>query len=352
MKKLWKSIFFVAMLLLLYLPILILAVYSFTDATTIGTIRGFSLQNYVTLFTTEELRTMIFGTLTLAVTSALIATILGSLGAIGAFYSKERVKTAMSTMNQIPVINADVVTGFSICVLMVVVMRISKDTYIPLLIGHVTLSAPFVFLNVMPKIQQMDSSLYEAALDLGATPFRALKQVVIPQIMPGIVSGFGLAITLSLDDYFIATYTKPAMFDTISTYVVNATKGSQTTIKTALWALSTVIFLIVILVVAVGNYRAIQEEKRKEPVHGYTIYILSQVNASIGHAPDSTRHAPDSRRSQPEAARPSRSGLPRTECLPSIARHPRGLRCPEVRRYHHAARLQLGGVHRPGRVER
>ena len=211
---------------------------------------------------------MIFGTLTLAVTSALIATILGSLGAIGAFYSKERVKTAMSTMNQIPVINADVVTGFSICVLMVVVMRISKDTYIPLLIGHVTLSAPFVFLNVMPKIQQMDSSLYEAALDLGATPFRALKQVVIPQIMPGIVSGFGLAITLSLDDYFIATYTKPAMFDTISTYVVNATKGSQTTIKTALWALSTVIFLIVILVVAIGNYRAIQEEKRKEPVHG------------------------------------------------------------------------------------
>ena len=174
----------------------------------------------------------------------------------------------MSTMNQIPVINADVVTGFSICVLMVVVMRISKDTYIPLLVGHVTLSAPFVFLNVMPKIQQMDSSLYEAALDLGATPFRALKQVVIPQIMPGIVSGFGLAITLSLDDYFIATYTKPAMFDTISTYVVNATKGSQTTIKTALWALSTVIFLIVILVVAVGNYRAIQEEKRKEPVHG------------------------------------------------------------------------------------
>lgn len=268
MKKLWKSIFFVAMLLLLYLPILILAVYSFTDATTIGTIRGFSLQNYVTLFTTEELRTMIFGTLTLAFASALIATILGSLGAIGAFYSKERVKTAMSTMNQIPVINADVVTGFSICVLMVVAMRISKDTYIPLLVGHVTLSAPFVFLNVMPKIQQMDSSLYEAALDLGATPFRALKQVVIPQIMPGIVSGFGLAITLSLDDYFIATYTKPAMFDTISTYVVNATKGSQTTIKTALWALSTVIFLIVILVVAVGNYRAIQEEKRKEPVHG------------------------------------------------------------------------------------
>ena len=99
----------------------------------------------------------------------------------------------------------------------------------------------------------MDSSIYEAALDLGATPFTALTRVVIPQIMPGIVSGFALAITLSLDDYFIASYTKPATFNTISTYVVNATKGSQTEIKTALWALSTVIFLIVILAVVVMN---------------------------------------------------------------------------------------------------
>ena len=121
---------------------------------------------------------------------------------------------------------------------------------------HVTLSAPFVYLSVIPKLKQMDSSLYEAALDLGATPFKALVRVVFPQIFSGIVSGFMLAITLSLDDYFIATYTKPAMFDTISTYVVNATKGSHTEIKTALWALSTVIFLIVIVVVAVININA------------------------------------------------------------------------------------------------
>ena len=99
----------------------------------------------------------------------------------------------------------------------------------------------------------MDGSLYEAAMDLGASPAMALRKVVIPQIMPGIVSGFALAITLSLDDYFIASYTKPATFNTISTYVVNATKGSQTEIKTALWALSTVIFLIVILAVVVMN---------------------------------------------------------------------------------------------------
>ena len=115
------------------------------------------------------------------------------------------------------------------------------------------LSAPFVYLSVVPKLKQMDASLYEAAMDLGASPSMALRKVVIPQIMPGIVSGFALAITLSLDDYFIASYTKPATFNTISTYVVNATKGSQTEIKTALWALSTVIFLIVILAVVVMN---------------------------------------------------------------------------------------------------
>ena len=112
----------------------------------------------------------------------------------------------------------------------------------------------------MPRIKQMDSSIYEAALDLGATPFTALMEVVIPQIVPGIISGFALAITLSLDDYFIAMYTKPATFDTISTYVVNATKGAQTTIKTALWALSTVIFLIVVLVVLASNLRAMRLE--------------------------------------------------------------------------------------------
>jgi spermidine/putrescine transport system permease protein len=159
----------------------------------------------------------------------------------------------MATVNQIPVINADVVTGFSLCILLVVVFGISKDSYIPLVLGHVTLCAPFVYLSVVPKLKQMDPSLYEAALDLGAKPRTALLRVVMPQIFSGMISGFSLAVTLSLDDYFIATYTKPATFDTISTYVVNATKGSQTSIKTALWALSTLIFLLVIVIVIVMN---------------------------------------------------------------------------------------------------
>jgi len=264
MKKTIRLLIVLFVLLLTYVPILILAFYSFTDAGQIGAFREFTLQNYVTLFTTEELKSMILGTVLLALGAAFLATILGTIGAIGSFYSRHRITAAYNTVNQIPVINADVVTGFSICILLVVVFGISKDTFIPLVIGQVALCAPFVYLSVVPKLKQMDPSLYEAALDLGATPKTALFKVVIPQILSGIVSGFALAVTLSLDDYFIATYTKPATFDTISTYVVNATKGSRTEIKTALWALSTVIFLIVILAVVVMNVRARRKEGEKK----------------------------------------------------------------------------------------
>ena len=261
MKKALKVIFFALVVLFIYAPILVLAVYSFTDSANIGPIHNFSLKNYRTLFTSEELTGMITGTVFLAFGSAIIATILGTLGALGAFYSKKFSKVAMNTMNQIPVVNADVVTGFSICILLIVVVGIDKSTYIPLVIGHVVLSAPFVYLSVVPKLKQMDNSLYEAAMDLGASPQMALRKVVIPQIAPGIVSGFALAVTLSLDDYFITSYTKPATFDTISTYVVNATKGSQTDIKTALWALSTIIFVIVILIVVLANLKSSRKAK-------------------------------------------------------------------------------------------
>ena len=263
MKKWTRVIFICLMLLLMYLPILILAVYSFTTSANIGSIHGFTLKNYVTLFTREELRGMIVGTVLLAAGSAAIATILGTLGAIGAFYSRKPAAAAIGAMNQVPVVNADVVTGFSICILLIVAFGMNKDSYVPLVIGHVVLSAPFVYLSVVPKLKQMDGSLYEAALDLGATPFQGLTKVVIPQILPGIVSGFALAVTLSLDDYFIATYTKPATFDTISTYVVNATKGSQTEIKTALWALSTVIFVLVVIVVIAMNLTGRKDGKEE-----------------------------------------------------------------------------------------
>ena len=242
------------MLLFIYVPVAVLAVYSFTDAAMVGgNIGGFSFDNYLNLFKNEELRSMIFGTLVLAFVCAAISTVLATLGAIGSFYSKRITKSLINTANQIPVVNADIVTGFSVCILLIVILRIGKDTFIPLGVGHVVLTAPFVYLSIIPKLKQMDNSLYEAALDLGATPVQALFKVVLPQLIPGILSGFMLAVTLSLDDYFVTTYTKPSTFDTISTYVVNATKGSQTEIKTALWALSTLIFVIVIALVVAMN---------------------------------------------------------------------------------------------------
>ena len=160
MKKWSKIIFICIMLLLIYMPILILAVYSFTTSANIGSIHGWSLHNYVTLFTKDELRSMIVGTVLLAAGSALIATILGTLGAIGAFYSKKWASASINAMNEVPVVNADVVTGFSICILLIVAFGMSKDSYVPLVIGHVVLSAPFVYLSVVPKLKQMDSSLY------------------------------------------------------------------------------------------------------------------------------------------------------------------------------------------------
>lgn len=253
MKKIVRGAWMALVLMFMYLPILILAVYSFTDTATIGSKGNFSMQNYVTLFTTPELTRMIGGTVTLALGSAILATILGTFGAIGSFYSKKFAKRLVQTANQVPVVNADVVTGFSICVLLIVVLGIGKETYIPLVAGHVVLSAPFVYLSVIPRLKQMDHSLYEAALDLGANARQALFKVVMPQIMPGVTSGFFLAVTLSLDDYFITTYTKPATFDTISTYVYNATRGSHTEIKTALWALSTLIFVLIVMFVIGSN---------------------------------------------------------------------------------------------------
>lgn len=253
MKRIIPFLWVIMVLVILYAPLCILAFYSFTDVSSIGATGHFSIENYKTLFTSPELRSMIFDTLLLAAGVAVLATVLGTIGAIGAFYSKRRMNRTIGLVNQIPVINADVVTGFSTCILMLAIFRIHKESYIPLVAGLTSLCAPFCYLSVMPRLKQMNHELYEAALDLGCTERQALFKIVLPQIVPGILSGFMMAFTLTLDDYFVTTYTKPATFDTISTYVVNATRGAQTEIKTALWALSTVMFLLVVVIVLCMN---------------------------------------------------------------------------------------------------
>ncbi len=261
-KKIFQKGYVWLVIAFLYAPIILLAVYSFNNSQVIGQWSDeWTVDLYKQLFSSEELMTTVVNTLVLAFVSSIISTILGTMGAIGMFYSKKRVRDTMNTVTQIPVINAEIVTAISTA--LVCTMFAFGRTYVSLLIGHVILTFPFVVLNVTPKLKQMDKNLYEAALDLGATPTQALFKVIIPQVLPGIFSGFLIAITLSLDDYIITTFTKPATFDTISTFVFDAyAKGGRSADVPALRALSTIIFAVIIIMLIVKNVIANKNEKK------------------------------------------------------------------------------------------
>ena len=267
-KSILKWAFIALILLFIYFPIIFLTINSFNESDMIqGGWQGFSWTHYEYFFNpdNEPLR-VVTQTIILAIVVALLSTILGTIGAIGIYYSKKRVNGALSAVNRIPVINAEVVTAISFA-LFVSFFSIDKSTFIPLIVGQMILCTPFVVLSVIPKLRQMDNNLYEAALDLGATPTKALFTVIIPQILPGIIAGFLLSITLSLDDYVITAYTKPDSFKTISTHIYGLDKnnviGPQ--IKAAYWAFTAIIFFIIVAVVIVANvvtYRNVRSKKK------------------------------------------------------------------------------------------
>lgn len=247
-------------LLFIYTPILLLVVFSFTPATTLGAWEGFSFDLYIQLFNNAKIMGIVKDTLILALISAVISTILGTMGAIGIFYSKKRVATTVNVMARIPVINAEIVTAVALALLFAAVLP--DKSYFTLLMGHIVITLPFVVLSITPKLKQMDGNLYEAALDLGATPTKALFKVVVPEILPGMLSGFMLAVTLSLDDYIVTAFTRPTGFETISTYVYNSIKVPQHSALPQLRALSAIIFVIIIVGVIVANIP--KDKKRKE----------------------------------------------------------------------------------------
>lgn len=263
-KKLIKYSFISLVLLFLYAPIILLIIYSFNDSSVIGIWSNkWSFRLYVELYKDKDLLKIVGNTLILAVVAGIISTLLGTIGAIGMFYSKKKTYQALSGATNIPVINAEIVTAISIALLCSLLAF--GRTYASLLIGHVVLCFPFVVLNVLPKLKQMNPNIYEASLDLGASPVKALFTIIIPQILPGIFSGFLMAITLSLDDYIITTFTKPSTFDTISTYVYNAyAKGGANSSVPALRALSTIIFVVMILVIVIANLRASKRRAKWE----------------------------------------------------------------------------------------
>ena len=253
-------------LLFIYFPILFLTVNSFNKSDHIQNWTGFGWSHYAYFFNFEnEPIQVVAQTILLALVVAFLSTVLGTVGAIGLFYSKKRTGATLSAINRVPVINADVVTAISFA-LLVSFLGIDKSTYLPLIFGQMLLCTPFVVLSIIPKLRQMDNNLYEAALDLGATPRKALFSVIIPQILPGILAGFLLSITLSLDDYVIAAYTKPDSFTTISTHIYGLDKNNVmgAKIKAAYWAFTAIIFLVIVLVVIGSNVLAYRKTRSKK----------------------------------------------------------------------------------------
>ena len=276
MKKIFGQIYIWLILLLMYLSILVLIAFSFTEATNVGEWSGFTFNLYPALFQDEQIMRALGNTLIIAFVSAMVATLLGTLGAVGTFYSKKRAKKLIEGATQVSIVNAEIVIAFSLTVMFVFLGNVIFKDYLfsfwTLLIGHVVLAVPFVYTSVKPKLQQMDPSMYEAALDLGATPAVALRKVIVPEILPGILSGFLLSITLSLDDFIITAFTLgngllsgAGKIETLSTLVQAKIKKGP--IPVEMRSLTTIIFIVVVIgVVAVTVYRnkkANQEKVRK-----------------------------------------------------------------------------------------
>ncbi len=268
LKKIFANIFIYFILLLMYAPIIYITVYSFSEGTT-GVWTGFSFENYSTLFDlggndyANKIWTAARNTALVALTAATVSTILGTLGAIGIYYSRRKwIKNSLDFVTQIPIVNAEIVTAVSLCILFVLCSAFLPRSFLTLVIGHVVLSIPYVVISVKPKLEQMDPSLYEAAMDLGATQTQALWKVIIPDIIPGILSGFMLSVTLSLDDYVITAFTKPTVggFDTISTYVDAVTVKKP--LPAQLRAFTAILFAVILIVMVVMNIKSSQNSRK------------------------------------------------------------------------------------------
>ena len=243
------------LLAVLYTPIIIIAIFSFTETKVLGNWTGFSLKLYTNLFEgrmSDSLISAIQNTVVIAIIASVLATILGSIAAIGIYNLRSRQRHAVTFLNNIPLINPDIITGISLFLLFVA-LGVSQG-YTTVILAHVTFCTPYVVLSVMPRLMGMNPNVYEAALDLGATPFQALRKVIMPEIKPGIISGFILSFTLSIDDFAVSLFTKGNIgLETLSTFIYSdARKGVLTP---ELRPLSTIIFVTVLVLLIIINRR-------------------------------------------------------------------------------------------------
>ena len=256
-KKVFARAYIWLLLVVLYAPIVFIAVFSFTEAKSLGNWTGFSMRLYRNLFSgsmqnSSALLSAVQNTLLIALAAAAVATVLGTLAAIGIFNMKGRKRQTLTFLNNIPMINPDIITGVSLFLLFVF-LHISQG-YLTVILAHITFCTPYVVLNVLPKLNQMNPNVYEAALDLGASPFQALRKVLVPALRPGMISGFILSFTMSLDDFAVTFFTRGTIgLDTLSTYIyADARKGGLTP---ELKPLMTILFLLVLAVLLVINIR-------------------------------------------------------------------------------------------------
>lgn len=261
--KILSRIFIWAVMLVLYFPLLLVLLFSFNDNGS-RVMKwdnfefGFGL--YKSLFQNEEIMSAVFNTIFIAVVSSLIATVIATLAGIGILAMKRRRRTATMVLNQIPIVNADIVTAFSLALLFFT-LGLTNMGMLKLILVHILISMPFVLVAVIPRIRQLDPNLYDAALDLGATPSSAVFTVILPQIFPAMVSGFLLGFTLSLDDFVITAYNKGIGVNTISTLVYSYVKK---TMPAEFRALSSLILIIVVGVVLVLAFRPKKKYLKKE----------------------------------------------------------------------------------------
>ncbi len=248
MRKMFSGIYLVIIMLFLYIPILTLMVFSFNESKSMFKWSGLSFKWYAEMFSDKQILSAIVNTFSIALVSAAIATIIGTLACIGILNMSKRLQAVIMGMNNVPLLNADIVTGISL-----MLGFIAFGFYLnwgTVLLAHITFSIPYVILSVMPKLKEVGPSTFEAALDLGATPFYAFRKVIIPEIRSGIISGYLLAFTMSVDDFVVTHFTRGAGINTISTLIYGQVKVG---IRPTLFALSTVIFLIVLVVLITVN---------------------------------------------------------------------------------------------------
>lgn len=247
-KRIVENFYLVLILIFLYAPIVTMMVLSFNSSKSRTQWGGFTLQWYTQMFDSATIMDALVNTLLIAFVSALIATIIGTAASIAINSMKPLPRTIIMGITNIPMLNADIVTGISL-MLAFIAFGISLG-FQTILIAHITFNIPYVILSVMPKLKQTNKSTYEAAMDLGASPIYAFFKVVFPDILPGVLSGFLLAFTMSLDDFIITHFTKGPGLDTLSTKIYTEVKKG---IKPEMYALSTLLFVSVLLLLLLIN---------------------------------------------------------------------------------------------------